>query len=268
MAGLHFHLAKENVMKKQLLIGAAALFASASASASTFTETSLTSAGTVVPGITSVGGIVVDLIGTNGSRVMSQLSASSLFRGNTGGVIADIDIGNQIGWTPAVTNALGGGIAQAAFRLSLDDGDSAAGNFDEDDNELLINGLNFGNWSDVEAENTTSLGVTTFRGFSGGGFRNNRLDTGWFFSDDTTLLGNLFTTLLNTQIIDFKLRKLDDDNQFYDFSQGIDGSLINIGSGPVVTPPPPNAVPLPAAVWLFGPALLGFLGLRKKSKSA
>tara|TARA_R110002111_G_scaffold221901_1_gene284095 strand:+ start:549 stop:1142 length:594 start_codon:yes stop_codon:yes gene_type:complete len=27
-----------------------------------------------------------------------------------------------------------------------------------------------------------------------------------------------------------------------------------------------NAVPLPAAVWLFGPALLGFLGLRRKQK--
>jgi hypothetical protein len=28
----------------------------------------------------------------------------------------------------------------------------------------------------------------------------------------------------------------------------------------------PSAVPLPAAVWLFGPALLGFLGLRRKQK--
>lgn len=252
-------------MNKKLLFGAIALFASASASASTFTETSLTSKGAVVPGVTSVGGIVVDLVGTNGTRVMSQISAGGLFSGDVSGV-TNVNIGSQGSWDSTVTNALGGGIAEAAFRLSLFDGDNAAGNFDEDDNNLLINGFNFGNWSDVQAENTTALGVTAAGGFSGGGFRNNLLDTGWFFSNDATLLGNLFNSIIATEVLSFQLQKLDSSFQFYDFAQGIDGSLIDVGSGPVVTPP--NAVPLPAAAWLFGPALLGFLGLRRKSKSA
>lgn len=254
-------------MNKKLLIGAVALFASATASASTFTEVSATSRGAVVPGITSVGGIVVDLVGTNGTRVMSQVSAGSLFSGNVSG-LDNVSIGTQTGFDSSVTDLLGGGIAEAAFRLCLFDGDNAAGNFDEDDNNLLINGLNFGNWSDVQAENTTALGVTASGGFSGGGFRNNLLDTGWFFSNDATLLGNLFNTIVANEVLSFELEKLDGDFQFYNFAQGIDGSLINVGSGPVVTPPPPNAVPLPAAAWLFGPALLGFMGLRRKSKSA
>ncbi len=253
-------------MKKNVLIGAAALlFSATSVSASTFTETSLTSKGAVIPGVTAVGGIVVDLVGTNGARVMSQLSASSLFSGNVSGV-TNVDIGSQVGWGTSVTDALGGGIAEASFRLSLYDGDNASGNFDEDDNNLLINGIDFGNWSDVEAQNTTALGVEAAGGLSGGGFRNNLLDTGWFFSNDAGTLSTLFNSLLALETLSFELEKLDDSFQFYDFSQGIDGSLIDVGSGPVVTPP--NAVPLPAAVWLFGPALLGLMGFRKKAKSA
>lgn len=255
-------------MKKKLLIGAVALLASSSSFASTFTETSLTTGGQVVPGITAVGGVVVDLIGTNGTRVMSQLSADSLYRGNTGSNTNPVSIGSQTGWDATVTNQLGGGIAQAAFRMTLSDGDNAAGNFDEDDNNLLINGLNFGNWSDVEAQNTSSLGVAAANGFSGGGFRNNLLDTGWFFSSDMTLLTGLYDSLINLSTMSFVLEKLDTSGQFYDFSQGIDGNLITVGVGPVVTPPMPSAVPVPAALFMFAPALLGFLGLRRRKANA
>jgi hypothetical protein len=250
-------------MKKQILAGALALTLSSGAYASPFTLLSPTTEGNVVAGITEVGGIVIDLVGTNGTRVMSQISAGSLFDGSTSGT-SDVNIGEQSGWDTSITNALGGGIAQAAFRLSLFDGDNAAGEFDFNDNILKVNGLNFGNWSTVQAQNTDGLGNVLAPGFSGGGFRNGLLDTGWFFTTDATLLGSLITNLVATEIFDFNLGKLDSSFQVYDFSQGIDGSLINVGSGPVVTPP--NAVPLPAAVWLFGSGLMGFIGLRRKNK--
>jgi len=44
---------------------------------------------------------------------------------------------------------------------------------------------------------------------------------------------------------------------------GVDTGLTeNSGSFSIAAP---SAVPLPAAVWLFGPALLGFMGFRRKS---
>jgi hypothetical protein len=42
-------------------------------------------------------------------------------------------------------------------------------------------------------------------------------------------------------------------------------SSLSIDGG-ALPPPAPSAVPLPAAVWLFGSALVGFLGIRRKSK--
>src|SRR4051812_14081315 len=49
---------------------------------STFTTTSPTGGGQALPsGVTEVGGIVLDLVGTNGVRVVSQLPASSLYVG-------------------------------------------------------------------------------------------------------------------------------------------------------------------------------------------
>jgi hypothetical protein len=44
-------------------------------------------------------------------------------------------------------------------------------------------------------------------------------------------------------------------------------TLDNNQSSVVVTlPPPTSAVPIPAAAFLFGPAVLGFMGLRRKAK--
>src|SRR5262249_59714855 len=46
-----------------------------------FTMTSPTSKGELPAGVTAAGGIVLDLVGVNGRRVVSELPASSLFRG-------------------------------------------------------------------------------------------------------------------------------------------------------------------------------------------
>jgi hypothetical protein len=241
------------------LVGAICLavgFAGA-AQATTFTETS-PAGGTVPTGVTSVGGIVLDLVGANGTRVTSQLAASQLFLGFFPGNPGTI--GTQTGFDASVISALGGGLQKAAIRFTLEDGDSASGDFDFNDNTLLVNNLNFGNWSSVNAQNTNSTG-TVGVSFSGGGFRNNVLDTGWFSSSDTNLLSSLFASLSSGQVV-YQINDVDPGENFYDFTQGIDSGLINIGTGPVVQPPS-TAIPTPALL----PGLLGLgLGMLRKRK--
>jgi hypothetical protein len=205
------------------------LLVTSPAQASTFTR------GSLPTGVSEVGGIVVDLTGSNGTRVVTQAAASGLFRGNTSPTTNPLTVGTQTGFTPTVIAALGGGISQASVRVSLFDGDSAAGNFDVNDNTLLLNGINFGNFTGVQAQNTSGSGLVASGGFSGGGFRNDTLDTGFFVSNNATTLSQLFTSLNSGNIV-FGLNDVDPGDQFYDFTQGLSASLVNVGTGPVVTP--------------------------------
>ncbi len=235
------------------------------AGASTFTDTS-PSGGVIPTGISTVGGIVLDLTGTNGTRVTSQLAASQLFQGfyNSTPVPGTGTIGTQTGFTSSVLSALGGGIQKAGIRFTLFDGDTANGDFDFNDNNLLVNGLDFGNWSSVNTQNTNSVGVGAGAGFSGGGFRNELLDTGWFYSTNTTLLNAFYTSLVSTNNAVYQVLDKDPGDNFYDFTQGINSSLINVGTGPVVQPGG-TAIPTPALL----PGLIG-LGLSawRKRKGA
>jgi hypothetical protein len=140
-----------------------------------FTVTSPTTRGPLPAGVTPVGGIVLDLVGVNGRRVVSQVAASSLFvgrfdegtpaefRGNPG------TIGVRLGFTPTVMAALGGGLAEAAIRLTIHDGDSATGDFDFGDTILLLNGVPVGDFSDVATEETTADGQTVLSTNPAGG---------------------------------------------------------------------------------------------------
>ena len=218
---------------------ALSLLATSPAQASTFTR------GSLPAGVSEVGGIVVDITGSNGTRVVTQTAASGLFVGNAPAT-NPLTIGTQTGFTPAVIAALGGGISQASVRVSLFDGDSAAGNFDANDNTLLLNGIDFGNFTAVNAQNTDGNGLVAAGGLSGGGFRNNTLDTGFFFSNNATTLSQLFTSL-NTGNIVFGLNDVDPGDQFYDFTQGLSASVVDVGTGPVVTPGS-TAVPEPFTI--------------------
>lgn len=235
------------------------------------TETSPTG-GALPSGVTKVGGIVVDLKGTNGTRVVSQLAASQLYRGfsdtpqnpqpgNAGG--NPLLIGTQTGFSPAVVGALGGGLASASIRITLFDGDSAPGNFDFNDNTFSVNGVSFGNWSSVSTTETNNTGTIEFS--SGTGFGDNILSTGFFTLSDAGLLASLYSSLSGGSLA-FNLFDLDPADNFYDFTQGVDGSLINVGQGPVVTPP--GGVPEPAtwAMMLLGFGAVGTAIRRRRSE--
>lgn len=244
------------------------LLAFGTAHATPFTTNS-PAGGNLPSGATPIGGVVLDLVGTNGERVVSQLAASGLFIGfcDGGTPVAfngnPCTIGIQSGFNASITGALGGGISKAAVRFTLSDGDTASGNFDENDNTLLLNGLDFGNWSGVQAQTTDSTG-SVGGSFSGGGFRDDTLDTGFFYSDDAALLSSFFNSLLLTEQVKFQILDLDPYDNFFDFTQGVDGSLIDVGQGPVVTPPG-TSVPEPSTLGILALGLL-FIGFATRRR--
>lgn len=249
----------------------AGLLAFGTAHATAFTTNS-PAGGDLPSGVTQVGGVVLDLVGSNGARIVSQLAASGLFvgfcdSGTPGSFNGNpCTVGIQTGFDSSITDALGGGISKAAVRFTLYDGDTAAGNFDHNDNTLFLNGLNFGNWSDVQTQSTDSTGNTA-GSFSGGGFRDDTLDTGFFFSDNASLLADFFTSLLNTQQVAFQIDDVDPFDNFFDFTQGVDGSLIDVGQGPVITPPG-TSVPEPSTLGMMALGLLaiGFATRRRRQR--
>lgn len=249
---------------------ACALLMGAFSAQGQFTMTSPTSEGVLPSGVSVIGGIVYDIVGVNGTRVVAQTPASQLFRGNfnSGSPTAyrgnPGTIGIQSGFTPAVVGALGGGIAEMSIRLTVQDGDTASFNFDWFDNDLLVNGVNFGDFSDVPTVQTNSIGTQT----SGvqNGFANGRLNTGFFYSNNSTMLSSIYTTMSSTQQLRVQLLDEDPYENYFDFRQGLSSGLIDIGTGPVVTPQGP-AVPEPSLIGLLGfGALMGVIGYRRRRR--
>lgn len=238
-------------MYKKILAPALALITASAAFATTFTETSPTANGLVPSGVTTVGGIVFDARGLNGAELTAQRAASSLYVGYAGA--NPQVIGTQTGLTAGLLGLLGGGFSELAIRVTLFDGDTAAGNFDFNNNTFLINGISIGNWSSVNAQTTNNLG-TVAGTMSGGGFRNNTLDTGWFHVTNAVTLASLYTSILGSNSAVYSLSDTDPFDNYYDFTQGVDGGLIN-------TEVPPVVVPAPDAGATLGLLALSGLGL-------
>ncbi len=249
------------------------LLSTAQVSAGIFTRTSPINGGTLLPAaVTEVGGVVFQLEGLNGTIVTSQLAASSLFSGffNAGTPVAfqgnPGTIGIQTGFSPMVLAALGGGIDEAAVRITLDDGDTGIGDFDENQNFLLLNGVDFGaasNFTGVLAQETSGDGLTELDP-PDPGFDDNDLETGFFHFTDPVLLVSLFNTMTLSNEVVFGLR--DDSvpfDNFFDFTGGVDGGLIDVGTGPIVgTVPEPTTL----AIWsMIG--LTGFVGRRRRDRT-
>jgi hypothetical protein len=210
-----------------------------------FTLTSPTSQGALPAGVTPVGGIVLDLVGVNGRRVVSQLPASSLFRGFfSQGVPVEFlgnpgTIGVQSGITPAILQSLGGGLSEVAVRLTLFDGDTGEGDFDFGQNVLLLNGLPLGDFSGVLTQETTHDGQTALTPEPVLGFRNNQLHTGFFYTAEATFLTALYDTLTQTGTIRFQLKDADPYDNLFDFTLGVEGGLIDVGQPPTLSNEPP-----------------------------
>jgi hypothetical protein len=246
---------------------AAVVAALAVSAAHAVTETRISPTGGTLPNaVTEVGGIVLDLTGTNGVRVVTQLAASTLFVGSPSAANNPTLIGTQSGFSAGVLGALGGGLAAASVRVSLFDGDSAPGNFDFNNNTLLLDGSSIGNFSAVPTVQTNSTGTTLIN--STNGFGNNILSTGFFSSSDATFLSGLFASLADGSLA-YAVNDSDPGDQFYDFTQGLDGGLVDIGTGPVVVPPV-NAIPEPEtyALMLAGLGFLGAVARRRRARKS
>jgi len=200
-----------------------------------FTMKSPTSGGDLPSGVTAVGGIVLDLIGVNGVRVVLQLSANQLFSGVWGldnttpapdGAPGRIgQIGVVGGLSPQVLAQLGGGLSQMAVRITVDDADTSVGDLDYMNNFLTLNGRDIGNLSTQATQSTSNDGV--LRG-SATGFQNGSISTGWFLVTDSGVLNDIYGSLVSGNQAAFGIRDEDADENGYDFTVGIDGSYFGV----------------------------------------
>lgn len=152
-------------------------------------------------GVSQIGGLVIDLVGINGVRVVGEVSPAYLFQGWATNV--DTAIGTASGFNLSLLGAMGGGLSKAAFRITLYDGDNALGDFDYNQNFLVGNGITLGNFSSVQTVQTDYTGKTVLSTNLAGGFRASTLDTGFFQLTDTTSLRNLYASMRTAGTIDF-----------------------------------------------------------------
>ena len=144
------------------------------------------------------GGVAIVLVGANGNSYFQFSNPTGAFRGfNSNGqptrfrgnpfTINDL-ISLDCGFSTCATY-FGGSISNIYVRFTAYDGDTRAGQFDANNIDLLINGFNLGNWTNIPTQNTNLDGTQLIS--SGIGFGNRTYDTGWFSSTNSALLSNI-----------------------------------------------------------------------------
>jgi len=171
--------------------------------------------------IGAVGGLVFDLVGLNGTRLVTQVDKDALFSGffstNPG------SIGEQTGFTATELGALGGGLSQMAVRVTLYDGDNASGEFDVDDNNLVVNGVTVGNFSNIPTIQSDMVG--NLLGNPGEGFNDLEVRTGWFSLTDSGDLATVFSQMQSTGKLEAAFDDVDAGDNDLDFTLGVDTSV-------------------------------------------
>lgn len=223
--GVFSALALRDIFAKPASAALLTLFAGCAATstlASPFTMT--TPDGVALPAdYPEAGGVAIVLTGANGNVYYQFSDPTGAFRGFQHNGTPAAFRGNPFTINdPLILNCgvstcsdyFGGSIAKVQIRFTAHDGDTQAGGFDHDDIDLLLNGYNVGNWSDVATQNTNTAGTTVLS--TGTGFGNRTYDTGWFTSTDAGLLNSILTTeSMTTQVFD------DDPNDnYWNFRRG------------------------------------------------
>ncbi len=180
------------------------------------------------PSIPPAGGIVLDLIGTNGGRIEADLGPNHLFQG----VVSEssknpLVLGSQPDLNAQTLQTLGGGLSAVGVRLTMLQGATGPGESQQHSDFLLLNGMSFGDLSDVATEQTDTTGQTTLSVNSAGGFRTDSLDTGFFSSTNPTLLASLYQSIVQTGQVTYALQYRQPMDQVLDFRDGLDHALAN-----------------------------------------
>jgi large repetitive protein len=174
------------------------------------------------------GGVAMVMVGVNGNTYYQFSDPTGAFVGyQNNGTPAGFrgnpfTINNPIALNCGNTTCatyFGGAIATMYIRFSAYDGDTGAGEFDQNNIDLIMNGTNVGNWSNVTTQVTNNAGTVSSGTVQG--FTNNTFNTGWFTTTNAALLSNILSTGQTTT----QVRDSDPNDNYWDFTIG--NSLAN-----------------------------------------
>ncbi|MBT0585628.1 PEP-CTERM sorting domain-containing protein [Alteromonas oceanisediminis] len=209
-------------MLLRVLLLAVSAFAM-NANANLILTNSPTSAGALPGDIPKFGGAVIDIITADNQRLVNYISRDDLFHGHVNSERLDF-ASQQLGalsFSSSMLDAIGSGIAELAIRLSLYDGDNAVGadvvakeEYQAGKNFLEVNGVEFGNFSDVETLTSSRKGEEYFEDFKATGFANKKSATGWFYSNNSSVLGLIQSSVISSSVLglDFVIRNARSEN--------------------------------------------------------
>ena len=211
------------MLLRLLLIVASTFAMNVNASLISILTTSPTSAGGLPSNIPKFGGAVIDIITADNTRILNYISRDDLFDGHVNSDrlnFASQQIGSLF-FTAGMLDAISNGILELAIRLTLYDGDNAVGadtissdEYQANKNFLVVNGSEFGNFSDVTTVTSSRKGEEYYNDFQATGFANKKSATGWFYSNDSSILGLVKNSLVasSTLGLDFVVRNAKSEN--------------------------------------------------------